>query len=319
MPRQSVTLLFLSLTCTPLTFTSICWSLDEPLDFQAEHAIEGAMNHRLAQFLTTGDEIEPGLWNLAAGLGTGSATSSAFDLDGEMISLAAARGLTGGGGLELAGFYDRFDLSGAGGPQELEPQWTNEVPIEFPQLADTRNPRGEVKHWGAGLAWVKAAHGKHRRRWRFGLLYSRVEVDSFTIEYRLQSAPEISGLIDYSASYDYVWPWADIEANWNLGSSWKMVPHAAFFFPLPQTGFIARMTGPGFDVSGDTDTASGIAHMGDAHPALGLRFDHRPSGLSVDVGATLYNLVAEPLDHPGIDQAITLQIAWRSKGSSTRR
>jgi hypothetical protein len=314
MARHTVTLLFLA-----LTFSQVCWALDEPLDFQAEHAIEGAMNHRLAQFLTTGDEIEPGRFNLAAGLGWGSAASSAFDLDGGMISLAAARGLAGGGGLELTGFFDRFDLSGAGGTQELDLKWTNEVPLEFPQLADTRNPQGQVTHWGAGLAWVTAVHGKHRRRWRFGLLYSRVQVDSFTIEYRLQSAREISGLIDYSASYDYVWPWFDIEANWNLGSRWKMVPHAAFFFPAPQTGFIARMTGPGFDVSGDTDTASGIAHMGDAHPALGLRFDHRSSGLSVDVGATVYNLIAEPVDHPGVDQAITLQIVWRSGGQEGRR
>jgi hypothetical protein len=286
----------------------------EDLDFQAEHMLESAMNDRLTSFLTTSDEIEPERWSLAVGVGAASARSSAFSLEGGMLSAAAAYGLAEGGGLELTGFYDRFNLSGSGGSQVLDPRWSTELPLQFPVDAETSDPRGEVSHLGAGLAWVKPAQGKHRRRWRFGLFYSRVEVKDFAVDYRLLAAPEVSGRIDYSATYDYLWPWSEVEARWDLGSRWRVVPHAGAFLPLPGRGFAGRMSGPGFDISGDTDTALGDAHMGDAHVALGLRFDHRPTGLSVDLGGSLFNLLAEPIDHPGIDTAIVLQLVWRYKG-----
>lgn len=74
---------------------------------------------------------------------------------------------------------------------------------------------------------------------------------------------------------------------------------------------IARISGPGFDISGNTDTAGNGKHFGD--PSLALRIDatYEPWGLTVDLGSTLTQATLERLVHVGIDSNWSLALGWR--------
>ena len=73
----------------------------------------------------------------------------------------------------------------------------------------------------------------------------------------------------------------------------------------------ARLTGPGFDLQGDTDAAGHGKHFGDPSLALGIDATYEPWGLSVDLGSTLSQATLERLVHAGIDANWSLAFGWR--------
>src|ERR1044071_5708059 len=85
-----------------------------------------------------------------------------------------------------------------------------------------------------------------------------------------------SGVLDHSASYAYLTPFLGVKNTyrWNSKVSWS--PHFRSALPLPKRGWVGRLTGPGFDVSGNTKDSRGAAAMGDGYAGFGLEIQHHP-------------------------------------------
>ena len=64
---------------------------------------------------------------------------------------------------------------------------------------------------------------------------------------------------------------------------------------------VGHITGPGFDLHGDTEEAGQGKHFGDPWISLGLDVTYLPANLTVDVGTLLTQRLIEPLVHKGID------------------
>jgi hypothetical protein len=83
---------------------------------------------------------------------------------------------------------------------------------------------------------------------------------------------------------------------------WRWTPHVLLAMPLPRRGFQGRITGPGFDLSGDTASAGHGKVFGDFSLTLGLDATYKPWGLTVDLGSLVTQALLEPFIHKGIDQ-----------------
>ncbi|MGH3851797.1 MAG: hypothetical protein ACRDRT_19270, partial [Pseudonocardiaceae bacterium] len=59
---------------------------------------------------------------------------------------------------------------------------------------------------------------------------------------------------------------------------------------------------PGFDLSGDTETAGNGKHFGDASLTVGFDLTYLPWGLTLDLGSLVSQALIEPLVHRGISR-----------------
>jgi hypothetical protein len=277
----------------------------------AEHLPESVQDGRLLTLPWPAQPLQPGRRQTTFDLGWESASA---DL-GEIRGLLAAAGTTwarserfGLGGLA---FYDRSTISGGGARELLRPVIADDVPLALPAFADFGSPQGEVRHWGAGgyAVWEhQPSGGIWRRTILAGAYAERLEVDGFRFDYRLVSGPDAGarGELDWSASYDFVTPFAGIAWTRALGSAWRISPRLVAGQPLPRRRLAARMTGPRFSAQG----ASREAPVGDAYLGGGLAFEHVATGLAVDLGSSLWFAGSEPVTHEGLDQAILVHLSW---------
>jgi hypothetical protein len=80
--------------------------------------------------------------------------------------------------------------------------------------------------------------------------------------------------------------------------------------PLPRRGVEGRITGPGYDLSGDTGTTHGDTPFGDPSVTLGFDVTYRPWNLTVDIGSTVSQALLEPVVHKGIDSNWLISASW---------
>jgi hypothetical protein len=73
---------------------------------------------------------------------------------------------------------------------------------------------------------------------------------------------------------------------------------------------LGRVTGPGFDLSGDTETHGAGKHFGDPSITLGLDVTYEPWNLTLDAGSALSQALLEPLVHEGIGQNWVIELRW---------
>jgi hypothetical protein len=120
-------------------------------------------------------------------------------------------------------------------------------------------------------------------------------------------------VLDLSAVYSFVTPFADLRYSRRLGDSWRLEPRATLAQPLPQRGFAGRIDGPGFDVAGDTETADHGVHMGDPALVPGLALEHVRSHVSIEIGAPAFQSLYEKAVHAGVDHAWSIQLRWHGR------
>jgi hypothetical protein len=130
-----------------------------------------------------------------------------------------------------------------------------------------------------------------------------VELRDYRATYQVLEGPSsgATGMVDYSATYDHLTPFAGIALPRESGT-WRWTPHILLAVPWPRRGIQGRITGPGFDVSGDTAIAGNGKHFGDTSVTLGLDATYKPWGLAFDLGSLVTQAILEPLIHQGIDR-----------------
>jgi hypothetical protein len=212
------------------------------------------------------------------------------------------------------GFYDALKISGGSGREILNPTFAR-PPLDLPEFADFSHPQGDYRYLGAGVGLVWQRPGSTEDRWwtvTAGALWSRLELDGFQMDYEVATGASAGaqGLLDHSSTNDFATPFVGLGWTRPLGARFSLSPRALAVAPLPKGDFTGRITGPGFD-SSSADAVSGRGtNIGDPFVGLGLEIVHRPTGLGIDLGGTLYFAGAEGIVHKGVRRALTLQITW---------
>ena len=282
----------------------------EDISFVAEHLPEVAMDNRYATLPLLSDS--EARTRTIFGLGYTTMSSQTLALDGPMLSLGVSwpRGrwrLTG------FAFRDQFSLTSGIEHRPLNLEFTT-TPLALPAAAEFTGLDGSMSDTGLGIAI-----SRHQERswigafdWSAGLLWQTVKLSDYTLDYRVLDGPDAgaTGTISFDSTYNHFAPFAEIGKSWSTGL-WRLAPRATIAWPLPRRGVAGRITGPGFDIAGNTETNGGDKHFGDPSVTLGCGVTYLPWSVTFDLGTAITQAVLEPEIHKGIERNLVLQVWWR--------
>jgi hypothetical protein len=288
---------------------------EHDLEFVAEHLPEVSMDNRYATLpLWGGSSKEASRWRVAAQGAFGAIEAGSLSLQGPMLSLALHRQLGETWQLTSFGFYDDLSFSAQHEYRPLQTLFAPQTPIERPVDAEFSDLDGRTTHFGAGLALRRDARSTMlgAYRWLAGIQWERVALRDYSFGYEVLAGPEagLTGHIDFDTHYDHFTPFAGLELPRDFGQ-WTLGFHTLLAYPLPRRGVVGHITGPDFDITGDTAASGNGKHFGDPSVTLGLDLTYRPAGLTVDIGTLLSQWLLEPLIHDGIDRNVVLSVTWR--------
>lgn len=285
----------------------------DDIEFVAEHLPEVAMDNRYSTLP---------IWNLGAGTETSryqlqgaytSASAGHLKVDGPLLAISIDQALGPSGSWGVVGFYDSLQLSGNRESRPLQTLFAPNTPIERPVSATFSNLDGTAVDFGAGLFFSRRNdHGfLGRHGWTAGVLWQRVELRDYRFDYVVETGAQegVRGQIDFDTHYDHIAPFAGIEFPRSLGD-WTITPHALIAYPLPSRGVAGHITGPGFDITGDTASVGAGKHFGDPSVTLGLTLTYVPARLSVDFGTLVSQALLERRIHRGVDRNLVLSFCW---------
>lgn len=285
----------------------------EDIEFASEHIGEVGLENRFATLPLWSVPDEGRAWSSLVQLAYTSATSDSLSVDGPMLSLAVRRNLSDRWSIGAFAFYDRFELTGGIERRPLQTLFAPAVPIARPVDAQFANLDGTAADSGLGI--MVALHSDHgwlgEHRWIAGLSWQRIELRDFIYDYQILQGPDAgaSGTLDLSATYHDLAAFGGLELLRHYGN-WTVAPHVQFTLPTPRRGFAGRITGPGFDLAGDSASAGNGAHFGDSSVSLGLQLTYRPAHLTIDIGSTATQAVLVPINKHGIDKNLVIGVQW---------
>jgi hypothetical protein len=285
----------------------------ESLEFVQEHLPEIAMDNRYASLP---------LWNACVddeetycyGVNAGYARthSGTLSIDGPMLSLSMAWPIKED--LRLTGFvfFDDFILAGGVEQRPLEVLFAN-PPLTMPADAEFTGLDGTARDVGLGVALNGVADWSWlpRMEWSAGLMWQRFALNDYRFDYRITEGPDAgtTGTVDYSATYAHISPF--FGAAWpRARGPWQYSPHVQFALPLPRRGVEGRITGPGFDLTGNTADNGQGKHFGDPSVTIGFNVTYEPWDLTLDLGSTVTQALLEPMIHEGVKHNLMLSAYW---------
>lgn len=286
----------------------------EDIEFVAEHLPEVAMDNRFATLPVWSPAGEMSrAWSFTAQAAYVTTDTGQLNEAGPMLAIAASHAIDRRWSLGAFVFMDTLNLSGDRDLRPLQTLFSPNTPFARPVMASFDDLDGRMRHFGGGLQLSRSSEtgwlGAHR--WVGGLLWQRVELRDYRLNYRLLDGPSagLSGTIDFDADYAHVTPFVGLELP-HVGTRWSLTPHVLAAVPFPRRGVIGHITGPGFDLHGDTEDVGEGKHFGDASLTLGLDVTYLPANLSIDVGTLLTQYLLEPIGKKGIDTNWLLSGQW---------
>ena len=272
------------------------------IEFVAEHLPEVAMDNRFATLpLWSGGTIQPGSWQFTLQGGVARTGSGGLALGSTMWSAAAQKQLSDRWSISAFGFLDPLKFSGANDRRPLATLFTN-TPLALPAEAMFTDLHGTYRNKGAGIEFnLKDQGWLGESEWVIGAFYQRVVLRDYRVAYQVLEGPSsgATGFVDYSGDYAHVTPIAGLALPRQF-DSWSLAPHVLFAVPIPRRGIQGRITGPGFDLSGDTAKVGNGKHFGDISLTFGLDVTYKPWGLTLDVGSVVSQALFERVAHQGI-------------------
>jgi hypothetical protein len=286
----------------------------ESIEFVGEHLAEVPMDNRYATLPLWGPIGAPsGLWHVEVNTAYSRTEVRALRNEGPMVAIGVGRRVGEETHLTGFAFVDDLELSSAVERRPLAVLFARNVPLTLPAAAEFSGLAGSERDIGAGFALRRSAEMRilHAFEWTAGLLWQRVTLRDYRFDYRVLDGPDAgtTGTVAYDATYSYVTTFAGIALPRGRGN-WGFTPHVQLAVPLPRYGVAGRITGPGFDLAGDTDAAGAGKHFGDPSVTFGLDIAYRPWSLAVDVGSTVSQRLLEPVINEGITTAWLISLRW---------
>lgn len=284
----------------------------EDIEFVQEHLPEVAMDNRYATlplWNTLTSEMMPGV---SAQASFGDTSAGSLSISGPMFSLARDWTLAPRWQLRVFGFYDVFQLRSDLERRDLQTLFAPQTPLSRPVAAEFSGLDGKATDLGLGIAssWSSSRGWLGEHRWVGGVLWQRMSLEDYRFQYRITAGPAagVNGTIDFDGDYAHVVPFAGLELPRHFGR-WSTNTHALLALPLPRRGVLGHITGPGFDIYGDTAAAGNGKHFGDPSLTLGYTVSYDPAHLSVDLGTLLTQGLLEPYVHRGIERNLLLSFS----------
>lgn len=294
-----------------LAVTACACAATEDMDFVAEHLPEAAMDNRLLTLpLSYTDSLTNDEWSVQLSALASRVESGNLRLTGPGVGAGMRRQLNRTWAVLGLGFFDHLSFSGDTEQRPVAPIFSTSFPVSLPADATLTNQRGDVRLWGIGLGMHYQPEGRPYSI-AFGVLRERVKPDGYRVDYRLTSGASAgtAGTLDYSTEYPYWVPFATFEWRITHGE-WQFSPRFSAAVPIPTWGWRGRISGPGFDVAGDTEKIGRGRHMGDSFGGFGFGITYSPWNLTMDAGALLNQALLEPRIHEGVDRAWLLNLSW---------
>ena len=283
----------------------------ESLEFISEHLPETAADNRYATLPLATASVDQGHFLFQSGYSM--TESSRLRLSGSQLSLGYHFPFRRNLGLEFVGFSDAMRFSGGNVTLPLEVLFSDDIPLSLPAQAAFGRLQGSMHHWGVGVFVDRDMHlpvlGDGHAA--FGIIGEVFRLKDYRAAYRIISGENagVTGIADYSATYRFITPMMQFARGRNYGD-WKITPKATVALPLPRVGVKGRLTGPGFDISGDTADNGEGKHYGDFSLTLSFLAVYRPWHLSFDLGGLVTQALLEPVIHKGIEQNWILSVRW---------
>jgi hypothetical protein len=284
----------------------------ESLEFVQEHLPETAMDNRYASLPLWNACVDEQAYCYGLNAGYAQTHTGTLSLDGPMLSLSLTRPV--GERLQLTGFvfFDDFVLAGGTEHRPLELLFAN-PPLAMPVPAEFTGLDGSARDVGLGVALSGTADWRWlpRMEWSAGLMWQQFTLSDYRFDYLITDGPDAAtiGTVDYSATYAHISPF--FGAAWRRSrGNWHYAPHVQFALPLPRRGIQGRITGPGFDMSGDTAENGNGKHFGDPSVTIGFNVTYEPWDLTVDLGSTITQALLEPMIHQGVQRNLMLSACW---------
>jgi len=298
----------------PMVFAAMASaSAEHDIEFAQEHLPETMMDNRYATLpiWDLGAAAENTSYQLQAAYASTAAGN--LSIAGPLLAASTGRPLSGASRLGAFGFYDPLRLHTDLDARPLQTLFAPETPIERPVDAEFTGLDGTAIDFGAGLFWSRRQSGGWLREhsWVAGILWQRIDLQDYRFDYRITDGPQsgLQGQIDFDAHYDHFTPFVGLQLSRAKGD-WQFTPHALLAYPTPRRGVQGHITGPGFDISGDTANAGNGKHFGDPSVTLGLTVTYLPAHLSIDAGTLITQAFLEQKIHRGIDSNWLLSVSW---------
>jgi hypothetical protein len=284
----------------------------EDIEYVSEHLAEVPMDHRYAA-LPVWPRASEKQWSFTAQAGYSATRSGELEVVGPTLSLAVHRALQHDWTLTGFAFADDLSFSGTDDHRPLRVTFAH-APLALPADAVFTDLQGSSRNVGLGIGVSHVVGSEFLSGWRWtaGALWQRLELAGYSTPYTVLSGRSagVTGTLDYSVQYSFATPFAGISRPFALGR-WTIEPRFLIAVPLPRRGVQGRISGDGFDVSGNTEDFGHSKNYGDPAAIAGLALRYEPWGVEVDLGAALSEALLEPVLHPGIDRNIAISAAWQ--------
>ena len=280
----------------------------ESIEFVAEHLAEIVMDDRYASLP---------LWSgcddtcFSVNVSYAQSHSGTLSIGGPMLSLGVSKPI--GETLKLSGFafFDDFALRSGVEHRPLEVTFAS-PPLTLPSNAEFTDLDGDARDTGFGIALNSIAKWRWLPwfEWSAGVMWQQLHLADYRFNYRILDGVDAgtTGLLDYSSTYTHVSPF--FGAAWPRSYGvWHYAPHVQAAWPLPRRGIEGHVTGPGFDLGGNT-ADRGNTPFGDPSLTIGFNVTYEPWDLTVDVGTTITQVLLEPLIHEGVSQNLMVSAFW---------
>ena len=289
----------------------------ESIEFVAEHLPEIAMDNRYASLplwnaCGAAANVADGRFCFGMNVGYARSQSETLSSDGPLFSLSVVRPL--GENFRLTGFvfFDDLALSSGVEHRPLEVLFAN-PPLALPAGSEFTGLDGKARDIGFGVALNGPAHLRWLPwfEWSAGVMWQQLELTDYRFNYLILEGPDAgtTGILDYSSTYTHISPFIGIAWPRDHGT-WRYAPHVQAALPLPRRGVAGQITGPGFDLTGDTADNGNGTHFGDPSVTIGFNVTYVPWDLTVDVGTTITQALFEPKIHEGVQQNLMLSAHW---------
>ncbi len=290
--------LFFALLTQPL-------QAEEPVSYHAEHILEVPMDFTYQALPQKPANDQAQEWRF--GYSYADTSSGGIKAKVPMVTLHYYDEFEDKTGFSLGAFYQKYQFSANQRRVIISPNFATLTAYPQSFNANLTGASGSANHYGISFGYY--FDFEQNSHLQLGLLVERLQVSQFKIDFVSVGFPiDFLGSLDYAANYNAITPYALYQFADDQWGDWIGTLKAVFAKPLPRVGFVGSFSTSSYQVSGDTDSYAGVTPIPDSYLGFGYTLEHS-SGFRVDLGATVYSYIFEPIGHSGFDSPIFLSFS----------
>lgn len=276
----------------------------ETISYEAEHVLESLMNARYLALPSIPDRFDDNELRLQTGFNQVSATS--FNASALMLGLEYFLPDSSSSGYLFSLFGDFQQFHSNNGSAVFEPAFIKNAPFPVPLDVFVTGVNGHAEHYGISVSRARAI--SETKSWQYGLVVEYFDVGKFAVSFDSVGLDNnFSAVVDYAKTYAALTPYISYQQRFPVRQSrLKYSARVIATWPVPRRGFYGRLRFDGFDESG----VGAGKHIPDAFAGIGFSIEQPEQRWKIDIGASLYYLLAEGSIHKGVSRPLFVSVSW---------